>query len=189
MIELSYYQLILFFLLFVFSYFSYRQLKHIVRLFKIRNAHNKIVKEHQDKITKMKEEGRLHKWITLPVRIPGKGLQETQVCEETGYCPSVNGFVDTFQMKQMINMKKTEEEFQAFKEARIAELADEYNMTVEGFAHVVDEIYSMKKDFHVKKMEESIKELKEQFGDKVTFISDLSDLEEVLKEKKDEPIQ
>jgi len=189
MIELTYYQLILFALLFVFSYFSYRQIKHILLILKIKKDHGKLLKEHQDKITKMKEEGRMHKWITLPVRIPGQGMQETQVCEETGYCPAVEGFVDTFQMKQMISQKKNEEEFKAFKELRIAELAEEYSMTEEAFGHIVEEIYSMKKDFHVKKMEESIKELKEQFGDKVTFISDLSDLEEVPKEKKDEPIQ
>jgi len=189
MIELSYYQLILFFLLFVFSYFSYRQIKHILFFLKIKKAHKKTLKNYEDKVTKMKDEGRMHKWVTLPIRIPGEGIKETQVCEETGYCPGLNGFVDAFEIKQMLGQRKTEEEFKVFKEARISELAEEYSMTEEAFSNIVEEIYSMKKNFHVKKMEESIKELKEQFGDNVTFVSDISELDKILKEKKDEPIQ
>jgi len=189
MITLSYYQLLLAFLILVFLYFSYRQIKHIMLFFKIRNFTKKILKEKEDSVAKMKEEGRMHKWVTLPVRIPGKGVVETQVCEETGYCPSIDGFVDKLQLLQMTSQKRIDEEFKAFKKQRIKDISWEYGIKEDIFEDLVTAIYSIKKDFHVKKMEESIKEMKEQFGNNVEFVSSIEDLEKILKEKKDEPVQ
>lgn len=188
MISLSYYQLILFTLLVLFSFFTYRQIKSIMFFFKIKKEYKALLKKKEDSITKMKKEGRFHKWITLPVRIPGKGVQETTVCEETGYCPSVDGFIDLMQMKEMLIKKKNEEEFAEFRKERIKELSSKYGMHEELFEDVVNDIYSIKKDFHVDKMNKSIKELKEQFGDNVKIVSSMDELEEFLKENKDEPI-
>jgi len=155
----------------------------------MRKEYKDLVKRKEDSVAKMKKEGRFHKWITLPVRLPGKGVQETTVCEETGYCPSVDGFIDLMQMKEMLIKKKNDEEFVEFRREKIKELSSKYGMHEDLFEDVVNDIYSIKKDFHVNKMNESIKELKEQFGENVKFVSSMDELEEFLKEKKNEPIQ
>jgi hypothetical protein len=189
MITLSYYQIAILVLIFAFSYFLYGRIKYILFFFKIKSHWKKTLKEKQDKIDKMKKEGRFHKWTTLPVSIPGEGTQETQVCEETGYCPSFDGFVDTTQIKRMLSERKTKEEFEEFKRQKIKELSDKYNMTEKTFAEIVEDTFSIKKDFHVEKMEKSIKEMKEQFGDSIKFISTVEELEKELIKEKNDPIQ
>ena len=41
---------------------------------------------------------------------------------------------------------------------------------------------TIKKDFHVKKMEDFQKEIKEKYGENVTVINDVSELEELFKD-------
>lgn len=188
MITLTYHQLILFALLIVFSYFSYKQIKSVLLFFKIRKGYKDFFKEKDKEIAKMKEEGRLHDWVTLPVNIPGKGIIDTTVCKETGYCPSVDGFVDKMQVRHMVEMKRLNEEFDSFRKNRVSELAEKWNTSEDVFGNIIDDIYSIKKDFHVQKMEQSMKELKEQLGDNVKFVSSPEELEEILKEKKDESV-
>jgi hypothetical protein len=182
MITITYYQLILMVLIAVFTYFAAKISVSIFEFFKIRSAIKKMKKEDEDRVAKMKAEGRMHKWVTMPVKIPGKGIVETSVCEETGYCPSVDSFVEVSKIKQIQMAKQQEKEYQQFRDSEIQRLSDEYNIDPYTMDNLVQDVFKIKRNFHTNKMKESIKELKEMFGDNVRVVSDIDELKDTIKE-------
>lgn len=170
----------------VSAIFSYRTISNILFVLKVKSSYKKKLKEKEDAVKKYKEDGNLHKWVTLPVKFPDGKLQETQICEETGYCPAINGYVELSQVKNMLEMRKTEEEYQEFRKSELKRIQEYYSIDNSDIEPLVADIFGMKKKFHVQKMEESIADLKQKFPN-MRVITDINELpgiiDEINKEK------
>lgn len=165
----------------VSSVYSYKIFLDTYLKIKLRLAHRKAFKEREDSVKKYKEAGNLHKWVTLPVNIPGKGIKETQVCSETGYCPSVNGYIPVSNVKHMLAMQETEKQFQSFRKEELSRIQQYYSIADSDIDGLVADIYSIKQKFHSKKMEESIAEIKKQFPN-VRVVTDMNELPGIIDE-------
>lgn len=143
-------------------------------------------REYRKKVADVKEyksKGNFHSWVTLPVRT-AKGIQETNVCQETGYCPAVEGFIPVAQVKHMLEMKKQGEEYEEFKKEEKKRIQQYFSIEDCDIDQLVSEIHDIKRKFHLKLMDKSIASLKEKLGPNVRVITNLSELEEAIKDGK-----
>jgi hypothetical protein len=108
----------------------------------------------QAEVEKMKANGDFHEWVSIP-SVNGTML----VCKKTGYTPSLNGFVPVEMIASYLERVKREEEYKEFRNARVAALAQELNFDLPKMERIVEQIFSMKKDFTVLKLEQLSQDL------------------------------
>lgn len=120
------------------------------------NQNNRIFKEKQQQVIDMKDRGELHEWIKMPI-----GMHEYHVCKKTGYCAEINGFINMIKVKEFEAMLKIEEEYSKFREDRLKELSVTYNIKVDKIYQLNEDIFAIKRDFHVKKLGNLQKKLAE----------------------------
>ncbi len=152
----------------------------IYQTLKERSLMKKSMTSNHDRVKKFKEDGGMHKWTNMAVRLGGK-MEETYVCEHTGYCPKYDGFVPMGYVEDILSKRKLDKEFQEYKRERLLDFADEY--CIGDIKGLYAKIISLKKDFHIDKMNKFKAEIKEKFGDSVTVVTDINDLANVIKEK------
>lgn len=141
---------------------------------------------NRNNVKKFKEDGGVHKWVTIAVKLPNGKVENTHVCEHTGYCPAFEGFVSLGHIRDTINARKNEEEYQEFKRKEIERITSQYSIScIEVTRNLVEEVLSFKKNFHIQKMDKFTSEIKKEFGDKVKIVSNMDELNEALKEVKD----
>ena len=160
MITVHYEEVALTVLLLIFTVISAYKARQIVKLIKSELEHLNMIKNKQKQIDEFKKDGKIHKWITIPVNTPRDGIVETQVCEETGFCPSLNGFVSTSQIKYMKTVRETEKKYEEYKKNKMNELSTEYNIEIEKLNKIETDFFNIKKEFYVKKMEKAVEDLK-----------------------------
>jgi hypothetical protein len=117
---------------------------------------NRKFKEKQAEVTNMKSNGDLHQWVTVPY----KG-EDVFVCKKTGWCPHLEGFLPVDKIASHLNDLKTEEDYQAYRRNRIDQLSEKMGMSYAGTEKLVEEIFSIKKDFYLGKLEALQKELED----------------------------
>lgn len=118
---------------------------------------NKEFSELQKKVDEMKAKGDMHKWMTMVIM--GK---EVMVCENTGWAPSLNGFLPIRMIeayKQELNAAK---EYEQFRNARIELIASENQMTIPQVERLVEQVFSIKKDFTLQRIEKLQKEMEDK---------------------------
>lgn len=155
--------------------------KVVKRILKDREANNKYF-ENLKKVEKMKSKGEHHEWVDMGINHPTMGFVNTHVCKKTGYAPAIESFISMEYIERILNAKKDEEEFQEYKEEKLKEYALKYG--IDEVQEVYEKMITIKKDYKIKKMENFKKEIKEKFGDNVKVISDISELEKILKQEK-----
>ena len=108
------------------------------------------------KVEDFKKNGGIHKWVqNVAVRLPNGKIENTHVCEHTGYCPSVEAFIPVSRIKQIVETRKIEEEYKEYKNQEIIRLTQQYKLPCnEVTRKLVEEILSMKRNFHIKKIED-----------------------------------
>lgn len=183
MITVSYEQLMIGIGIILFLYLAYDRAKSIVGFFKKIKEQRKMNKKYEEKINevlKMKEKGEHHEWVDMMVTHPVEGRVNTHVCKKTGYAPQIESFVKLENVKRIIKSRKEKEEFEKYKEKKLEEYSSQYE--IKDIKDVYEKMIAIKKDFHVKKMEDFQKEIKEKYGNSVTIINDVSELEELFKD-------
>lgn len=183
MITVSYEQLMIGIGVILFLYLAYDRAASIVGFFKKMKEQQKMHKKYEEKldeVLKMKEKGEHHEWIDMMITHPVEGRVNTHVCKKTGYAPQLESFVSLESVKRVIKSREEEEEFQKYKEKKLEEYSSQYG--IEDAKTVYEKMITIKKDFHVKKMENFQKEMKEKYGKNVTVINDVSELEELFKD-------
>jgi len=116
---------------------------------------NKMVNSKMKQVEEMKANGEFHEWINMTI-----GLKNVHVCKKTGFCPSMNGFVPMDQVKLHLMKLEEEKEYEVFKGEKLKIIANKYN--IKDIDNLYDEIFSIKKDFCISKMDKFIKEIKER---------------------------
>jgi len=151
----------------------------IVQNFKRRSTLKSFIKQNEDRIKKFKEDGGIHSWVNIAVRLPNGKIQETHVCQHTGYCPVIDGFVDIADVKNIVRERKIAQEFEEFKSKRLEDLADEY--CVHDINGLYKKMIGIKKDFHLQKIEKELGIV----GKNIKIISNMEELEQAFEEIKD----
>ena len=129
-------------------------LMYKIRLMRETNAAFKI---KQAEVTKMKAAGDFHEWQEIPT-MQGSMM----VCKKTGWCPSLNGFIERSRIESYLNDLKREEEYKDYRANRVQQLCQALNMSTQQVEKVVEDVFSIKKDFHLMKAAQLQQELKEK---------------------------
>jgi len=146
--------------------------QNVKSTFKTRNY----VKDNQNRVKKFKEDGGIHKWVNLAIRMPNGKIEETHVCEHTGYCPAFEGFVDLDHVKDIVRERKVAKEFEEYKREKLLDWADEY--CVGDIKSLYDKMIGLKQAFHVQKMEKEL-------GTNVKIVTNMKELDKALEEIKE----
>lgn len=154
------------------SLIIYQQLKE-------RSVIKKSMTSNKDKVKAFKADGGMHKWVNIAVKMPNGVSENTHVCEHTGYCPKFDGFVSLSYVKDILRQRELEKEFQEYKREKLLAMGEEY--LVDDMKGLYAKITSLKKDFHIDKMNKFKAEIKEKFGDDVTVISSMDELGDAIK--------
>ncbi len=118
---------------------------------------NRLFKAKQAEVAKMKAAGDMHEWINVP-SAGGTML----VCKKTGYAPSLDGFIPMQYINNYLENLKAEEEYKVFRAERIHKMALDNDSTVEKIEKIVEQVFSMKKDFALMRIEKLQKELQDR---------------------------
>jgi hypothetical protein len=124
----------------------------VVQIAKIKKiiATNKAFKAKEMQVAMMKAKGEFHQWKELP---DGNGNTLT-VCIKTGWCPSLKGFIPMEAVNRTLEDIRTIEEYKTFRDARVIELALLNNMTNEEMEKIVESVFDIKKQFHLKRLQD-----------------------------------
>lgn len=112
-------------------------------------------KINTNRIKKFKEEGGIHSWVNMTVRMPNGKIEETHVCKHTGYVPAIEGFVELEQVRDVIRQRKVAKEFDEYKREKLLDWGEEY--LVDDMKGLYAKIIGLKQAFHVEKIEKELK--------------------------------
>ncbi len=118
---------------------------------------NRLFKAKQAAVAKMKAAGDMHEWVNVP-STSGMIL----ACKKTGYVPSLDGFIPLTFINNYLENLKAEEEYKVFRADRIYKIAQKYDLDVPKTEEIVEQIFSMKKDFALLRIEKLQKELQDR---------------------------
>lgn len=118
---------------------------------------NKKFNELQKKVDEMKASGDMHQWMTMVIM-----GQEVMVCEKTGWAPSLNGFLPMHMIEAYKKESNAAKEYEQFRNARIQLIASENQMTIPQVERLVEQVFSIKKDFTLQRIEKLQKEMEDK---------------------------
>jgi hypothetical protein len=120
-------------------------------------ADNRLFKAKRKIVDEMRANGDFHEWVTIQ-----STQGELMVCKKTGWCPSLKGFVDTNRIESYLYNLKYEADYKVFRAERVGILAKRLSLTDEEVEKVVEEVFSIKKDFALIRLEDLKNELKQR---------------------------
>lgn len=132
-------------------YIAYANIKNIIKQVKSSRSFNKRFKELE---RKKKEEGFVHKWMTLAI-----GTKEYHVCEVTGFCPSMHGFFSVKYIQDILKARKSEEEYKEYRREVIAKIGEEIGLGYEAMNEYADKIIGIKTKYYTEKLAQLQSEL------------------------------
>jgi len=137
------------------------------------------IKGNQDRVKKFKEDGGIHSWVNMAIRMPNGRMENTHVCEHTGYVPAFEGFVPLESVKNTIRERKIAKEFEEFKKVKLNEIAGRYDIQQsQEIEEIYKEIIGLKQAFHVQYIQKEL-------GVNVKVVSNMEELDTALEEIKD----
>lgn len=107
----------------------------------------KIFKEKSKEVEAMKKEGGHHKWMEMAI-----GTKTHLVCENTGWCPELEGFVNMPYIEQIKKQKAEHQKYLEYRKTRIKELAKKYRIGFKSVEHIVDSAFDIKKQWAIQKI-------------------------------------
>ena len=99
----------------------------------------------------------MHQWMTMVIM-----GQEVMVCEKTGWAPSLNGFLPMHMIEAYKKESNAAKEYEQFRNARIQLIASENQMTIPQVERLVEQVFSIKKDFTLQRIEKLQKEMEDK---------------------------
>lgn len=151
--------------------FVSKQIVFWFRYIKWNIKNNKEFNKKKKEVEDMKANGDMHEWINLPT-MQGNKL----VCKKTGWCPELEGFIPMhFIQRHLMNVeiqKQTEEKYEKFKESKIKEVSDQYNLDESLIHGIMDKAFEIKKEFHTKLIEEQQADMEKQIEETRRRIAD-----------------
>lgn len=113
-------------------------------------AMNKAFKAKELQVAMMKAKGDFHQWQNLPDGAGGTIM----VCIKTGWAPSLKGFIPMENINRVLEDIKAAEEYKVFRNQSVAALAAQHNMDVTAMEKIVEGVFDIKKQFHLKRLKD-----------------------------------
>ena len=76
------------------------------------------------------------------------------VCVKTGWAPSLKGFIPMENINRVLEDIKTAEEYKIFRNQSVIALAAQHNMDVTAMEKIVEGVFDIKKQFHLKRLKD-----------------------------------
>ncbi|HLD91614.1 MAG TPA: hypothetical protein VI911_11505 [Patescibacteria group bacterium] len=115
---------------------------------------NKEFKKRSKEVEEMKANGDLPEWVTLPIY--GK---DTHVCKKTGYCPSLECFINIDYIKTVLYMRARKAELAKLFNEGVVDLASKHGVDTAMVIAIAEGIDQIKENIGIK-YEEKLKEFK-----------------------------
>lgn len=161
--------------------FAFSIIKSLYKQFKFRSEMKKGFKAEKEKLAKFKADGGMHKWVNnVAVTMPNGKVENTHVCEHTGYCPAVEGFVSISKIKQLVTAREQEKEFEEYKKSEIERIRTFYSIEKCDIDGLVMDILSIKKNFHIDKMNKFKEEIQKKLGKDVKIVTNIDELKDIV---------
>lgn len=122
---------------------------------------NSSLEKQKKKRSDMIKSGEKHEWVKVAI-----GTKELLVCKKTLWCPALNSFINKTYFDQYNQSIKRQKDYKVFRDKRVVELAEEYDMTVEKMEVLVEAIFSIKKDYYVQFIDSMVKEASQLLSEK-----------------------
>lgn len=133
-----------------------RVLKAFLVLYRNNKSYNNKLRSKKAMLNR----GEMHEWIKIYM-----GTKEIMVCKKTGWCPSLNGFLDINYVNSMGELQLVKAGFEKYKEQRIAEMARDLGISVEEAKNFSEEIFKMKKEYYLNNMSNQLKRMYKKAND------------------------
>ena len=134
--------------------------KHINKI-KLQLENNKKYKAKEAKVALMKANGDFHEWCEIPDGAGGNVL----VCAKTGWCPKLQGFIPMEKINEMLEDIRVATEYKLFRNQSVQMLAEKYTMTKEQMEKIVESVFDIKKQFHLKRLKDLADSMKKRASD------------------------
>lgn len=128
--------------------------KLAVTIYRSISAHF-IYKEKIKEVEKMKAGGDYHDWVSIAV----SPTKQANVCKKTGYCPTLEGFIDLKSLELILKMREQEKEYQEYRKKRITDIGNEIGLGYEAMSEYADKIIGIKTQYTIEKLSQLQKEL------------------------------
>lgn len=123
------------------------KVKHIIN-------QKKEYRKLQKNVDAMKAKGDVHQWMDM--KFNGTIIL---VCEKTGWAPTLQGFIPMHLIRAYREEQQSIEDFKSFRAARIELIARENQMTVDQTERLVEQVFSIRKDFALQRIDKLQAEL------------------------------
>jgi len=144
------------FLFYMFFFFLKRSIVAL-KMFQIQMQAKATYNELNKKRDEMIKNGDLHEWIDLP--IAGKMVK---VCKKTGWVPEWKDYIVPHVLRQMLSDLDRDKRYKTYRNEKVADLAKAHDMTNEAMEELVEKIFDIKKQFHLREVDVVVKEMKEK---------------------------
>lgn len=134
--------------------YTYVNIKRAIASIKKVRAYRDLAKSYKDNTCNGP-----HRWMRI-YSTTEKG--EVRACKECGYCADNGGYFNPMQLKTINKQREINHEFEVFKKKKLSSIAHKMNIDEDEIIDLYNNLVSIKKDFHVKKLEEWQMELKEK---------------------------
>ena len=148
----------------VFGVFAFFIIKRNIQKIMFIMKNNKLFRSKEEARQKMLEKGDLHDWKQYDYF--GNGKMMLRICRKTGWCPETKSYFDLNVLAALDRTEKQKEEQKKFRDSRMQQLSEKYNVTLEKMEEIAEDVFKIKKDWHIQLMNKTMDELKEQFGEK-----------------------
>jgi len=135
------------------------------RIWKEIDDRQKLYEQKMREKDDMREKGDLHEWVSIPF-----GTDELLVCRKTGWCPERKSFIELHYIKMQEEKRKLDAEYKVHRDEKVKKLAKEHSLSLDDMESLVESVFDMKKQFFLKHMDRSIKEMQEKANERKTGV-------------------
>jgi len=107
-------------------------------------------------VERMKKDGEYHDWIPVMV-----GLKQYHVCQKTGWCPTIEGFISMEYVETCKKLRKEEEDYKEYRDNKVKDLAAKHSISLEDMEKLMESVFDIKKQWALLKIERLQEEAKD----------------------------
>lgn len=134
-----------------------------IKSFKKKLWEIKVAKQYRDHCNfyinrrkEMLERGEQHEWVNIKSAVdPSK---EMMICKKTGWCPEIKDYFSDEWVRKQIKKQELAEQYKMYRDIEVGTLAVRYKLDLETMEKIVEDVFNIKKSFHLKHIEKQMKE-------------------------------
>jgi hypothetical protein len=141
----------------VFGVASFFYIRMHIKKFMAISKNNKEFRRREKERHEMLERGDLHDWKEYDYF--GNGKMMLRICSKTGWCPESKSYFPLEALRALDRIKEQEKEKAEFRDKRMDELSQKYELPRHKMEEISEDIFKIKKDWHLLLMDRTKKEM------------------------------